>query len=621
MRNNPTPHKYFTKHLFRAGLKCHVKLFYYARDYPQDERIRPFLQLAGYNNRHLKKLAFSHYPHGIYVSGAGYESKYEDTRRLVADSKITLFNSLFIYQGCVAKVPLLIKKDDRVALYFIHSKALHPKKNNLTAHDGKLFKKWEPYVISAAYQYHIIDQSYPKWQITTHLLLPNKVGRAQNDRLNERINKPGQILKESSLLHEIEIDVHVQQMLQRDINGIPFTELIDGLKQQFFYSQRTSTTLGKKCKDCEFRISGCQAARGELSGFNQCWQQAPSYTPAEPHVFDLIGGGINTLLKQGIYLQKNVPLSSLASTDSITSDTGTITNKQRQALQVKKAKGLAIPHEVVKPEMLQEVARWQYPLHFLDFEAGNYAVPIRSDRTPYHLVVFQFSCHTLHSDGSLTHHEWIARGQEPYPNFELIRQLRKVTDIEEGTIIQYSNFERTALKTVCSELEDEYASIKDAGILISWLKSIVARADSNRKKGPYMADLSRLVKNYYYNFNMSNSLSIKDIVQSILTISPYLKQRYSLPYDSRNFHKMQWWQWDYERNEAKNPYYLLRNMQPGTTVGRGTEAMIVFGNILEGSMRGEQQKEAIEALLQYCELDTLAMVMIYQHLKEIETDT
>ena len=76
---------------------------------------------------------------------------------------------------------------------------------------------------------------------------------------------------------------------------------------------------------------------------------------------------------------------------------------------------------------------------------------------------------------------------------------------------------------------------------------------------------------------MSNSLSIKDVVQSVLTLSSHLKRMYSNPYSSSNFDSIVWWQPDNEQEMVRNPYMIMMDQQDDTTVRRGTEAMVVYG--------------------------------------------
>lgn len=611
---------YFTKHLFRAGIQCPTKLYYYAHHYPQDDRIRPFIEHAGYNKHQLKILVRSRFPQGIYINETSREAAARETNSQLKASEAVLFDAVFIDRRRVAKVPLVVKEGQDVRLYFLQSKVINPNKHRLTNHHGQLHKKWKQYIYDAAYQLYVAQQCYPQLNFSCHLLLPNKKAAANEDKLNRIIQQPGAQFDEE-LLYEVDITGYVYDILENRVNSLlpderSFSETLDKLTTDYFSGDWQPVEIGLKCRDCEFRIAQEQVEKGQQSGFVNCWKTtdaAPEFSASAAHVFDLIGPGVSGWIEQGIYLQKNIPPAELPALKSIADSQNAFTHKQRQALQVMQAQGKAVPEEIVKGPIMEELDRWEYPLHFLDFEAGNYAVPIRKDRSPYQLVLFQFSCHTMHRDGTLSHSEWVAEGQNPYPNYELVRQLKQVSDLQKGTIIQYSNFERSALKKIRTELQNEMDQINDARQLIEWLETIIRRNDSNNSSGPHLADLSRLVKRYYYNRNMADSLSIKDVVQSVLTVSDALKAGYQKPCRGSNFERMQWWQWDEKKEEAKNPYQLLRSLQSGVKVGRGTEAMVTFGKILSDSLRDEHKKQALKALLKYCELDTLAMVMIVQH--------
>jgi len=49
----------------------------------------------------------------------------------------------------------------------------------------------------------------------------------------------------------------------------------------------------------------------------------------------------------------------------------------------------------------------------------------------------------------------------------------------------------------------------------------------------------------------------------------------------------------------------------------GGAALAAYGKIQYTDMSERERQEISEALKRYCELDTLAMVMIYEHLKSI----
>jgi hypothetical protein len=611
--------KYFTKHLFRVGLQCPAKLYYKACSYPEDIAIRPFLEHAGFNGYNLKKLAALQYPESVVVRGKNREEAFSITKKLLEKDAPTLFNASFISRQCYAKATILQKNGRHVKLSDIRTKVINPRKHTLLNNRGELYNKWKQYVIDIAYKVFVIRQLYPEWKIESFLILPDKTKVAANDMLLQKLqnNDTDLDLDDEELLCTLEVSAYVNRMLESPTFDKPyaqqgFAEVLQTMKEQFYSADWQQPQIGKKCRNCEFQIASTQVAKGEASGFNRCWSGA-----AETPVIDLIGPGINSWMESDIFLQKNVPLSDLPPLESIKTSGRPITQKQRQTLQVRKAKGQEIPAEIIKQPAFDEINRWEFPLHFLDFEAGNYAVPLRRGRRPYHLVLFQFSCHTLYEDGRREHHQWIDDGGEGYSNYDLIRQLIKVPDIGSGTIVQYSNFERYALKTIRKELKREADQAKDAEALIQWLDGIVQRHDSNHINPPYLADLSRLVKNYYYNREMQNSLSIKDVLKSVLSVSDFLKAEYSEPYKSDNFESIRWWQQDEADQRQISPYQILRRRQNAAAVGRGTEAMVLYGKILTGALNRDQKKGALQSLQRYCELDTLAMVMIYEHWKNL----
>lgn len=615
-RGAPT---YFNRHLLRSGLQCVTKLYYKYQHYPEDERIQPFLNHAGFNKYHLKKLLGHNFPDSIRINEKRRIQASKKTRLLLEKDRIILRDAVFICDQFFVKIPLLVKDGVHIQLCDLQTKVLKSHPPQLMNSKGEPRKKWEPYIIDLAYKKFVAQKIYADFKFETMLFLPSKNGAAINDRLLQKLQTSGADATESTLLTKIDVSAMTDKLLKGDSEMTkshlkPFGEQIIALKDRYFSGSWQQPCLGKKCGRCEFRISQSQKSNGNESGFEKCWSKLTDASETEKNhpVLDLMGPGIPAWLERNIYLQRQIPLDDVPPLDAIKKAGKRITHKERQGLQLRKYRGEPVPQELIKQPIYDEIKRWEYPLHFIDFEAGNYAVPIRKDRSPYHLVLFQFSCHTLHQDGSLTHNEWLSDGTS-YPSYELVRNLLEIPNINRGTIIQYSNFERYALKTVQKELKKDSDEVADASALIEGLDKVINRGDSTHPSGPYFADLSRLVKRFYYNRFMSNSLSIKDVVQAVLTVSVSLKERYSAPYCSSNFEDAQWWQGNEQSGQARNPYRILQEHQSGPPIGRGTQAMVCFGNILAGSLNGSKKEKTMQSLLKYCELDTLAMVMIYQH--------
>ncbi len=629
MATNSATADYFTKHLFGAGLQCPTKLYYKAHDFPEDQTSVPFIRHAVHNKRLLKALARSVYPDGKFIEADSVADAASSTDRHLQAEHAVLFDAIFEYRQMMARLPIVVKNQDSLTAFHIQTKVFDSRKYRLADAEGNIYQKWQKYITDFAYQLYLVQQKWPNYRLKAVLVLPEKTGQAKTDNLPfllKPLDKTMKAVSVPSANQQLLAKINVTDLINRvwtnpafAENHLPESSFEDSLyylRDLYLNKQKEAPQVGSKCKDCEFRIERERIPKGVKSGFNECWNsETGTENPSEKHVFDLIGPGVNNWIENGIYHQQNIPEDEIFASQTIVNGSGRITHNMRQALQVFKAKGQQVPPEIMRPELYRELNRWEYPLHFLDFEAGNYPVPVRRNRSPYHLLVFQFSCHTLTEDGSWRHHQWIDDLESGYPNYELVRQLMDVPDINEGTIVQYSDFERNALKTIRRELMDEQDEVKDATQLIRWIEKIIHRNDSSHHQPPYVADLSRLVKHFYYNREMDSSLSIKDVLQSVMSHSTVLKKQYSSSYSSHNFDDIIWWEPD-GQGGARNPYEILAETDDHS-VRRGTEAMVEYGKLIAQELSPEQLKLCQQALLKYCELDTLAMLMIYQHWKGI----
>jgi len=620
---------YFTRHLFRTGLECPTRLYYRALDYPENRESLPFIAHYRYNKRQLKNLAKCSFPKGVEVDTLSSAAAAGKTEEYLAENTITLFDPVFIWGNYKTKIPILVKKVKHVDIYYFQTRAFKAEKHDVSSNRGDIYNKWLDYLTDIAFQVHIMENCHPEFDINPYLVLPSKYALAQSDALPKRLNKilngdlsPDEVINDvEELLVKLEVSAEVDSIrrgsyFEGEFEGKSFDEVLQQLADLYFSKKKYPVSIGRKCKNCEFRIEQNRVEQGEKSGFQECWNEAvkDQLQDKPPKVvFDLIGPGTNRWVERGVYFQQQVPEGEFYDLEAIYRAEGRITEKQRQSLQILQARGSDIPEEIIKPRLFEELDRWQYPLHFLDFEAGNYVIPQRSERTPYHLLVFQYSCHTLYEDGSWNHTDWIDEPGGDYSNYQLIRKLKAIPDILSGTLVQYSNFERNALKTIRQELKQDWERVPDAGELYDWAGEIIRRNDSSSSSLPFLADLSRMVKSYYYNHYMQDSLSIKDVLQSVLTISPHLKELYSRPYSSSNFEAMVWWQ-PAGNSEAQSPYRLMvESEQEVEGVRRGTEAMVVYAKLLSEELSESQREAYKKALLRYCEVDTLAMLMIYQH--------
>lgn len=124
-----------------------------------------------------------------------------------------------------------------------------------------------------------------------------------------------------------------------------------------------------------------------------------------------------------------------------------------------------------------------------------------------------------------------------------------------------------------------------------------------------------LVKSYYYHPLMKGSNSIKDVLCAVVNSSGFLKQKYTQQYYGTNFPEgIIWIQEDKTTGQLKNPYMLLPPIgEDIIEIKEGGAAMTAYGKLQFTDVSDQQRKELLNGLLRYCELDTLAMAMIYEH--------
>ena len=126
---------------------------------------------------------------------------------------------------------------------------------------------------------------------------------------------------------------------------------------------------------------------------------------------------------------------------------------------------------------------------------------------------------------------------------------------------------------------------------------------------------------------MGGSNSIKDVLPAVLNESDALKEIYSNPYSGLSMKNKVLCQTD-ESGKVINPYKLLDPVGYGIPdedeiedldldlddrITEGGTAMMAWARMQFDDVPEEERERVFEALLRYCELDTLAMVMIYQH--------
>ena len=205
--------------------------------------------------------------------------------------------------------------------------------------------------------------------------------------------------------------------------------------------------------------------------------------------------------------------------------------------------------------------RLTFPLYFLDFETMMPPVPQFQGTRPFQQIPFQYSLHWIEEEGGELHHTPFLGNGKDDPRRALAEQL--CNDIPRDVCVTAYNmsFERGRIK----ELAESFPDLREH--LMAIHANFVDLIEPFRKKMVYLPD-------------MDGSFSIKQVLPALCPSDP-------------------------ELNYANLP----------GCVHNGGDAMTVYPKLK--NMSGEEYDATCKALRDYCYLDTLAMVKIWENLKDM----
>lgn len=210
-----------------------------------------------------------------------------------------------------------------------------------------------------------------------------------------------------------------------------------------------------------------------------------------------------------------------------------------------------------KAKIKDFLAGLKYPLYYLDFETFMTAVPIFDKSKPYQQIVSQYSLHIQNEkEGALVHKEFLAEANGIDPRVQLMDHL--INDCgESGDIIVYNlEFESTRIQEMMAAFPEKALAL---GKINERLKDLMI---------PFQ-------NKWYYAPELQGSYSIKKVLPSLV------------------------------------PELSYKNLN----IKEGGTALSVFTAMVKGEFKGDVAQTRKD-LLEYCKLDTFAMVEIINKLKK-----
>ena len=602
------------------GCDCPVKLKYFKSGYPSLNNANSFLEFFADGGFMVEALARALFDNGVWVVPQAGETPEQATARLMAvPGDGVWFEPTFVVNDMLVRVDILQRTGNVLRLIEVKAASfdsvLDP--TPFRGKQGGILSDWRDYLLDITYQTNALELAYPEMKVEPELCLVDKAKTCHEEAIFNKVElitdkDPGSTgpraiyngdvsaLRSQHFLGFLNVRAEVDEM----IAGVRSTSKTL-LKISADPSIALEPPLGSKCRDCEYRnINSLK------NGFAECWG---ALAAGDPHVVDLfkIGfladaagnskEGLNWLIKSGISKLVEIPPKIIDQ------------NKSTGKRQIRQLECTKTGTEWVDPLLKDELDACEYPLHFVDFETSRLAVPYHKGMQPYEQIAFQFSCHTILKPGDkeLQHTEWI-NVADAFPSFDFARALRDAIG-DSGTMFVWSNFEQTTLRDIRRQMTSYNHADKE---IANWIDQIVP----DRKDGGRVQDLLELCGEHYYHPKMGGSLSIKYVLPAIWGSNENLWRD---PWFAKYFRE--------SLDGALDPYSALTGLileaernniaddeakeTAVEAVRDGIGAMRTYQEMMYGLSRSDaKHRDAVKKmLLQYCELDTAAMVIIWKH--------
>ena len=215
----------------------------------------------------------------------------------------------------------------------------------------------------------------------------------------------------------------------------------------------------------------------------------------------------------------------------------------------------------VGPQLRKGLGQLRYPLCFMDFETTQPAVPRFGGMCPYDMLPFQWSVHVVDRPGADAKHYEYLSDDGADPREEFTAGLLDVVEREgrDGHIVVYNQVFEIGRLTELASWRPAYA------------RRIAAVQDR-------VWDLLPVIRKNVYHPDFCGSFSIKSVLPALIP---------ELSYE-------------------------------GMEVSEGEEAGLAYERLISGDMPASERERLRRALLEYCKLDTLAMVRLMDRLRALQ---
>jgi hypothetical protein len=601
-----------SKSEFKLAMQCPTKLAHKKAGYKSSTEFDPYMNYLSDGGYMIGKMAQLYYPEGIEINGNTEQALAQTALELLKD-KVVLFEPAIQVNNKLVRIDILVKDGNHFQLIEVKSKSYDSLEHQEKGDAYFKATNWKSYLEDVTYQQYVLQDQFPEAKIDAFILMPDKSIKSEIDEMITwfhltnishsthfrevavQFTGDAEKLRAHPILKLVSVNKEVAGLMPNVIKNA--TVFIDSLLSK----TPIITPISIKCKACNYTVRDEDHLE---SGFEKCWGALAVAHDENgnkvPHILELGQLGnlnpnncLNELIEEGKVAMADVPL------EVFYKPTGEVKYNGRPMYQATENT------EFLKSEFKEVLTDLQYPLYFLDFETSQMAIPFHAGMKPYDKVMFQWSCHVIKSPGAEPEHfEWI-NTHDVYPNQMFIQSLYDLIGYN-GTIMSWSNYENTQLKTMLNVFEAS-PDAHQFTELINWLNVICKRDKLDHSN---IIDMNDLAIKYYFHPIMKGQTTIKLTLPAVLTATNSSRIKNWLSAENLLLAD--------EHGKITNPYNLLPYFEmynKSENVKDGTGAMRAYQDMLYGAdARNETVKQEYKnALLKYCKLDTLAMLIIWEH--------
>lgn len=660
--------KLFTKSAFKQAMSCLAGMYYsrnpqlYANQNLDDEFLASLAE-GGFQVGEAAKV-YMEVPEENDIKSLDYDESLARTQELFKQENVRIAEAAFKYRNCFCRADIIIKEGHDIKLLEVKSTSFDPDKDKL--------EKKEEYIWDVTYQkwviIHALHELYPgeQFTVTAYLMMADKSKKAPIDGINQmfmiverggrkmavRTDKAVNLAGTDPVVVAFNVDSICNQIITNDnpdrdlLYDSDFSDDCYKWANLYCNNEREWVEVGPNCFKCPFRCPKGDDS-GLRDGFKECWIHACEGMREEdfdePWISDLNGK------KAGFWEQDILFLKDMPVPERDVNDSAGLLPKDRNYLISGMLTGREdllslFAHNIHGEAYLNidalraRMDNWVYPLHMIDFETSAVALPFYKGMRPYENIAFQFSHHIIRKteSGYTIEHagQFINVEKGHFPNFDFLRALKAELDKDNGSIFRYASHENTILNHIAKQLAESEEPDKDE--LIEFIKSITHDSKTKRRGERDMIDLWDVVKNCFYHPSMKGSYSIKAVLPAVLNTSTFIREKYSKPIYGSEIKSLtipssapiSWIEYEEDGKTVKNPYKLLPPVaeymgldqatfdrldddEDETTVANGGAALTAYNELQ--FCDGIKSEALAKALLRYCELDTMAMVFIWEY--------